>query len=578
VERRLSDVEHDSAPEEWSPERSVESDEPRSTGLGLSSFLTLSGRSLLVLGGAFLLRALTEENVLSPTVGIIAGLAYASLWIGLLVRAGRRGKQASPIAHGLTAALIGFPLVLETVTRLEILTAAWGAVALIVFAGIGFAAAWGTRIRTVAWVFSLGATATAWLLMIRTTEIIPMATALLVLGLTTLWLAYRRGWPALRWFFAFQADVALALAIVLFLRGAAGSPEADPGILLALCALFGGGYLISFLVRTLVHQGKVTPFEVVQSFSVILVAFGGAALLSQHLETAPWAAGGAAMLFALGSYVIAFTHADRRRTQADENFYYFGWLAVGFAHVGVFANVHGVAATLVLCGLALASTVLGSRFRRMTLRHHAAVYLTAAAIQGGAFDFAFRMLFTPATVAWPPPTPQSMAVFGTAALCYVLLASTQGAHPSGWLRLAPRLVTGLISGLGAAGLLVLTASRLLTVPPPDADPAVLAMVRTAVLAVLAIILAIGGRRSKLIELMWLAHPTILALTAKFMFEDFPNGRPVTLFVSLVFYGAALIVASRCLRARQQLGVKATEAHSVIQDDLPRGPEENTSPP
>src|SRR5512138_2054090 len=46
-----------------------------------ASTLTFVGRTLLVLAGGFILRALTDAGTLPPTIGVALGLAYAGAWV-----------------------------------------------------------------------------------------------------------------------------------------------------------------------------------------------------------------------------------------------------------------------------------------------------------------------------------------------------------------------------------------------------------------------------------------------------------------------------------------------------------------
>ena len=45
-------------------------------------WLTLAGRTLMVLGGAYLLRAITESGRLPASAGVVIGLGYALAWLG----------------------------------------------------------------------------------------------------------------------------------------------------------------------------------------------------------------------------------------------------------------------------------------------------------------------------------------------------------------------------------------------------------------------------------------------------------------------------------------------------------------
>ncbi|MDL2718344.1 MAG: hypothetical protein PT977_11350, partial [Acidobacteriota bacterium] len=62
-------------------------------GAPVANALTLAGRSFLVLGGAFLLRAITEGGRLPVFVGALLGLAYALLWIGAALPGPPRGAD-----------------------------------------------------------------------------------------------------------------------------------------------------------------------------------------------------------------------------------------------------------------------------------------------------------------------------------------------------------------------------------------------------------------------------------------------------------------------------------------------------
>src|SRR6266516_3216395 len=68
--------------------------------------LSLTGRGVLVLGGAFLLRAATE-TALQTQIGIALGLTYAIAWIAAAAFAARKGRRTPAIFHTAAAAMIG---------------------------------------------------------------------------------------------------------------------------------------------------------------------------------------------------------------------------------------------------------------------------------------------------------------------------------------------------------------------------------------------------------------------------------------------------------------------------------------
>src|SRR5512142_1776934 len=54
--------------------------------LASGSLLALLGRTVLALGGGFLIRALTESGALSTGLGVALGLAYGAGWLLLALR------------------------------------------------------------------------------------------------------------------------------------------------------------------------------------------------------------------------------------------------------------------------------------------------------------------------------------------------------------------------------------------------------------------------------------------------------------------------------------------------------------
>ena len=85
---------------------------PLSVGVDAAALLPILGRALLGLAGAYLLRALTEGEVLAPQVGVAIGILYAVAWLVWAARtpAARRLEAA---LHSLSAALVLAPLLWE---------------------------------------------------------------------------------------------------------------------------------------------------------------------------------------------------------------------------------------------------------------------------------------------------------------------------------------------------------------------------------------------------------------------------------------------------------------------------------
>lgn len=73
---------------DWEPPAWVET-APANAGRQISSTLPLLGRTLLILGGAFLLRAVTDLDRVPDSLGLALGFAYALLWLVAADRAAR---------------------------------------------------------------------------------------------------------------------------------------------------------------------------------------------------------------------------------------------------------------------------------------------------------------------------------------------------------------------------------------------------------------------------------------------------------------------------------------------------------
>ena len=67
----------------------------RALSVALTNAPALLGRLLLVLGGAYLLRSLTEDERVPATVGAALGVGYGMIWLAAAHRAGLKGRRPS---------------------------------------------------------------------------------------------------------------------------------------------------------------------------------------------------------------------------------------------------------------------------------------------------------------------------------------------------------------------------------------------------------------------------------------------------------------------------------------------------
>ncbi len=244
-------------------------------GAPVANALTLAGRTFLVLGGAFLLRTLTEAGRVPVSLGALLGLGYALAWVGFALRDGGRGSRTSAAVHGLTAALIAYPLVGEAAARLGAFSPAAASLAL---AGVTAALVLAGRragLPVLVWTGILAGSATGAVLFVATGGI--AAFVALLLALYAAGLALRRGPGAagLEWAPGVAAAVLLAVGAWLSTR-AEGTPAqwtalAPAGIAALAAALVG---LALLGAAHDVRARGLAPTDVLQPAFALSVAVG----------------------------------------------------------------------------------------------------------------------------------------------------------------------------------------------------------------------------------------------------------------------------------------------------------------
>ena len=189
LERRVVLLERESGAEPVQEPRSAVEDtvaSPTSTDVALTAFRTtpaLVGRSLLVLAGGFVLRALTESATVSPVTGIALGLAFAAVWVAAAARDAHRVRQVSASFYAACAAATGNPLLFEAVTSFVVMSETAAAFVLTGMTGVGLVVAARWNMGGAAWVFGLGCVATSVALAVARPPGEAASAVLVVLGL-----------------------------------------------------------------------------------------------------------------------------------------------------------------------------------------------------------------------------------------------------------------------------------------------------------------------------------------------------------------------------------------------------------
>lgn len=521
-------------------------------GPGLAAFAPsrtapLVGRLLLVMGGAFVLRALTESGQIPQAVGVVLGLGYAVLWLGVAVRAGARQDALTSAVYGAASALISYPLIWETSAQFGILSpwATAGALGGVGLLGLGLA--WRHRLLGVAWATSTGATLCGLALLLPRSPATGHVTATLVLcGIGALWVGRARAWEGPRWIGALAADAAAAMLITDVLE--ADDLSVAPVTAITLLLLLFAGYVGSIAAYLFARWWRMDGFDTLQTLAALGIGFGGALGVASATDTAPQVLGLASLVLAVLLYVLAFRVLDRERRRT---FYYGTSVALVLVLVGSVSVLARPALPWAI--LAIATVLTARRFGRATLGLHGALYAVAAAAASGLLGHGWSAWLASAASAWPPPPYESYLALAAAVVCAIVPTRSEAGL---WTRfvVVPQAVLLAVVAWGAGGAAIDLLARFLPAGSGGGlHPAWLASLRTAVLAALALASAWIARVPRFEPARWFVVPLLVAGGLKLALEDFAHGQPATLAVSFVLYGAVLIVASRLVRTLRGAG-------------------------
>ena len=507
------------------------------TPLETHTLLPVLGRALLGLAGAYLLRAVTESGTLAPKVGVGVGLLYAILWLVWAARtpAARRLEAA---LHSLTSVLVLAPLLWEATLRFHTVPT-WAAGAILLFFTVfGLAISWQKDLLIVATIATLAGLGTAAALLLATHDVLPFTFVFLAIAAAVEASACLDHWLSERWLAATAADLSVLLATWLVTNPRGLPPVYAPiphdWLLAAQVALLAI-YLSSTIIRTLLRGVTFTVFETAQCAVAFLISVWGG--LGPAMALVTLACGAAC-------YVVSFVMLDRPGSRG-RNFYTYSTFGILLVIAGSRILLAGSVADAVWSLLAVACVWAGASFGRQTLQVHGGTYLLLALVTSGALAQAAAFLV--GTVSWPGANDAALvAGAAAAAICYWLVGQ------------ASRPVSGPVLRFGAAAtlacLLAGIAAGLLTAGYHEvfgqaASHAYCATLRTAVVAVAALLLAWAGSRWDNLEFSRLIYPAMALGAYRLLTDDLHQDRKAALFLSLLVYGSALIALPRLKKAR-----------------------------
>lgn len=524
----------------------------------------LAGRTFLVLGGAFLLRSLVENEVLAPGLGVIVGLLYAVVWHALAARDAVVGRRTSAVFHGFATAMIGYPLIWEGTVRYGALSPESGAVVLALFGAIGFGVSAWRHFLGYAALTVFATAATALVLMFQSGASVPYVIVLLLLAFATLVPGYREHWDRLLWLAAVPLYLAMAAVAILGINESVAA-HMPPTIAAGFLCVALVGHALALGGRALA-TGDVGGFAWAHTAILTGLFCAGVALLSDEGLPASLI-GGVAMPLALAGYATAVV-ARARLTSHARSVAYLSTTGLIFLLVGAWGLFSGTTAAMVLAGLAVAAAWLAPRLNTRALRAHAIVLAGAAGVLSGLFPAARDLWIGDPGGPWTELTVAAWLAVGSLALVY-LAALTHPATADEEASPYTRLVLLALAAVGvAAGIVALLAGPIAAAPGDLAEPGRLATLRTVVLSLAAIGLGFGSARGARPEMAWLARALILAGGGKLLLEDLGVSTAGTLVPAMLAYGLALILVPRTTGSGGGLAAAldpGEEWHDLVED-------------
>ena len=502
------------------------------------SVIAVSGRALLGLAGAYLLRAAFESNVAPKLAVAGTALLLAGAWLFLSVHAARRSKVAGTV-YGITSALIIFPMLWETTVNFRFLPTMATAVVLVAWLLFVLLLVRRQGLTITRWVTALSVSGSAAGLFVAMRDPLPFTITLIASAALTEYVACRQKWPGLR--IASEGTLDLVLCVVAYLATRPGGfPAVYTAITVpALQALFAAPVLIiacGVAYRTIFLNKQIVFWDIAQTCVTFALALGVGLQLGG--STRLRAFGVAGFLAAVACYLVAFWNGRIRSNPRSFGFYH-SW-AGGLFLISSYLVLPVSAVTAWLSVSAVVGTTLALRTGSLSLGFHGLVWLLSAEGTSGLLGYA-RNLFAGSFSSVAPPMAWLIAISAVASAIMLFRLPPGGRGIALVRSCSVANVALLIGAFGVAATVMATyGGNSLSVPR-------LAVVRTLVICLVTVALAIVGSRKNRRELIWVAYLTIGLGSLKLLFEDLRSGSSVSFAFSLLAFGVLLAIIPRVIR-------------------------------
>jgi hypothetical protein len=521
-----------------------------------SGIFAVLGKAMLGIAGAYLIRAISESGALPQIIVLALGVVYAGSWLFWATRLRAAGRFTST-AYAVTATLIFAPMLAEVTLRFRMISSSAAAALLAGFMLTAVGLSWKRNLLAIAWLGITTAAVLSILLIFFSRDIVPYLVVLLIAASISELAAGGQRWRSLRALVAPAVDVATWTLVYVF--SLPNSTRADyvpvpTAILLALPTLLFLMYGISLGYQTLWAGRPATVFEIVQT--MVCLGMTGMSWFWFGHAAGLLAFGVACWFLALAAYGATFLSFNRG---AMRNYrLYAVWSAALVVAGGVLLLSPPVAAMLVSV-VAVATAWTGLRLRRLMPGYQCIVYLAAAAFLSGLTQWLACCVggTIPAGPGWA-----ECVVAASVLLCFGIVERYSGEQ---WnLKLLKSLLTLLaVSTVVAASIFGVVKLAIRGELPNVSHVAV---VRTLMVCIFALLLAYAGSKWRRRELIWTAYGALAFVTVKLLLEDLRHSQSGSIAISIFLYAVALIVVPRLGRSVKrsvQLPVQVPQSEETL---------------
>jgi len=505
--------------------------------------LSVLGKAMLGIAGAYLLRALAESNVLPSAAVATAAIAYAMAWLVWASRA-KPGDWLASFIYACTSALILAPMLWELMLRFNVLTAPVAAAVVAGFAVAASVLAWKRELVPILWVANLTAAALALSLSIASHQMIPFIGVLLVMVLIGESAMVHGKNGGVRVVASLAADVAV-WALIFIYSGPESARASYPNQNAA--TLIAPGIILFFIVgmgviyKAVTAGKRIAVFEILETSTAFVLAVCGVLYL-----------GPPASVIGFGIFCVVLAGAGYaaillrlKNKQERRNLLVFGSWSGALMLAGSLMCLPARALSPWLGMWAVAASWTSVRILKVQLEFHGLVFLLVAAAASGLLNW----IATELAGAAPSAPGIAVCLMTICAIaCYEGVARTRGAKNDSeeWKQQAlaiafALLATGAVTALVVQGLTGMVALKLVL------GAHHLALIRTLTVSMVAILLAFGGARWGRGELIKIGYATLALLALKLAVEDLRHGQLAYIAASITLFAITLIVVPRVAR-------------------------------